>query len=96
MSIAERIEQKLRDALLPEQLQVIDDSDKHKGHGGWREGGETHFKVVVVSQTFAGQSRVARQQKIYQLLAEEMAERVHALQLTCVTPEEAAAKPLPA
>ncbi|MGO1119308.1 BolA family protein [Rhodovibrionaceae bacterium A322] len=90
MSITERIEQKITQALSPEQLDVIDDSAKHQGHGGWREGGETHFRVVVVSQLFEGMTRVARQQKIYQLLAEEMAERVHALQLKCVTPAEAA------
>lgn len=90
MSITERITHKIQEALAPEQLDVIDDSAKHQGHGGWREGGETHFRVVVVSSAFEGQSRVARQQKIYQLLAEEMTERVHALQLKCVTPEEIA------
>ena len=90
MSMAERIERKLREALTPASLAVRDDSHKHAGHAGWREGGETHFHVTVVSESFAGQPRVARQRQVYQILADEMAERVHALQLVTQTPEEAA------
>ncbi len=88
MQFAERIERKLRDALAPERLEIADDSHKHHGHAGWREGGETHFRVLVVSRGFDGMSRVARQRLVYDTLAEELAERVHALQLTCRTPEE--------
>jgi BolA protein len=67
---------------------VVDESAKHKGHGGWREGGETHFHVTVVSEAFEGKSRVDRQRMVYALLAEEMAERVHALALTTKAPGE--------
>lgn len=88
MQFAERIERKLRDALQPERLEVADDSHQHYGHAGWREGGETHFRVVVVARGFAGMNRVARQRLVYDTLAEELNERVHALQLTCRTPEE--------
>ena len=88
MSIAERINKKLTEALTPAVLEVVDESAKHKGHGGWREGGETHFHVTVVSAAFEGKSRVDRQRMIYALLAEEMAERVHALALTTKTPAE--------
>ena len=52
--MAERIAAKLEAALSPERLNVIDESHQHQGHGGWREGGETHFRVDIVSQTFAG------------------------------------------
>ena len=89
MTIAERINQKLTEALAPSVLDVVDESAKHKGHGGWREGGETHFHVTVVSDAFEGKSRVERQRMVYALLAEEMAERVHALALTTKTPAEA-------
>ena len=89
MTIAERIKQKLTDALSPSLLEVVDESEKHKGHGGYREGGETHFHVTVVSGEFEGKSRVDRQRMVYALLSEEMAERVHALALTTKAPSEA-------
>lgn len=88
MAVAETIERKLTEALAPQRLKVVDDSEKHKGHAGYREGGETHFRVEVVSDAFAGQSRVARQRRVYDILAAELAGRVHALQLTTLTPEE--------
>lgn len=92
MGMAERIERKLSEALSPSRLSIQDDSEKHKGHGGYREGGETHFRVEIVAEAFAGQGRVQRQRRVYEILAEELAERVHALQLVTLTPEEAAAK----
>lgn len=88
MSITERINKKLTEGLTPSRLEIVDESAKHQGHGGWREGGETHFHVTVVAQAFAGKSRVDRQRMVYALLAEEMAERVHALALTTKTPGE--------
>jgi BolA family transcriptional regulator, general stress-responsive regulator len=88
LALAETIEQKLNKALAPQRLKIVDDSEKHKGHAGYRDGGETHFRVEVVSAAFAGQSRVARQRRIYEILAEELAGRVHALQLKTLTPEE--------
>lgn len=59
------------------------------GHAPIDGGGETHFKVLVVSAVFAGQNRVARQRLVYDLLKDELAERIHALALTTQTPEEA-------
>ncbi len=91
MTMAARIESKLTEALAPTALEVHDDSHKHAGHSGWREGGETHFRVRIVAAAFAGQSRVARQRRVYEILSEELAERVHALQLVTLTPEEDAA-----
>lgn len=88
MTIAERIKKKLTQELVPLKLEVVDESAKHKGHAGWREGGETHFRVTVVSQAFEGMSRVDRQRMVYELLKQEMADRVHALALTTKTPSE--------
>ncbi len=88
MSVAETMRQKLTAALAPERLEIIDESDQHAGHAGAREGGESHFRLLIVAGAFAGKSRVERQRLVYGLLAEEMRERVHALALTTQTPEE--------
>jgi len=90
MTMAERIRVKLTEGLQPQTLDVADDSAQHAGHAGHRPGGETHFDVLVVAATFAGQSRVARQRLVYRLLADELRDGVHALALTTLTPEEAA------
>ncbi|WP_245602436.1 BolA family protein [Fodinicurvata fenggangensis] len=87
-SMKQRIEDKLRAGLAPQRLEVADDSHKHEGHSGWQPGGETHFRVEVVSQAFEGENRVARQRRVYALLSEEMAERIHALQIRTLTPDE--------
>lgn len=86
-----RIEQKLTEGLSPSELLIEDDSARHSGHAGAHAdgGGETHFNVKIVSDTFVGQNRVARQRKVYALLADELNERVHALSLVTLTPSEA-------
>ena len=89
MSIRERLERKLTAALAPLRLTVTDESHRHAGHAGAHAEGESHFSVEIVSASFAGLSRVARQRLVYGLLAEEMAERIHALSLSTLTPEEA-------
>jgi BolA protein len=88
MRIADRIRTKLEAGLSPATLEIVDDSHKHAGHAGAREGGETHFTVTVVSDAFAGKSRVERQRMVYGLLADEIAERVHALALNTRAPGE--------
>src|SRR3546814_17035106 len=88
VAVAETMEHKLTQALAPQRLKIVDDSEKHKGHAGYREGGQTHFRVEVVSAAFAGPSRVARQRRVYELLAAQLAGRVPALQLTPRTPQE--------
>jgi len=88
LAVAERMERKLTQALAPQRLKIVDDSEKHKGHAGYREGGQTHFSVEVVSEAFAGQNRVARQRRVYEILAAELAGGVHALQLKTLTPAE--------
>ena len=89
MSVADTIRRKLTDALAPDELEVIDESHLHAGHAGARPEGETHFRVRIAAAAFAGQSRLERQRKVYQILASELASGVHALTLTTVTPEEA-------
>jgi len=86
---AERIRSKLEAALQPVRLEIVDQSHLHAGHAGARPGGETHFQVEVVSDRFAGLGRVARQRLVYAALADELAERVHALSIRALDPKEA-------
>ena len=85
MSVADTIESKLREALNPSSLEVIDDSHHHAGHMGASPGGETHFTVRIGAQAFEGLNRVAQQRLIYKILAEEMAGPVHALVIEAKT-----------
>ena len=89
MRVAHIIANKLTAALRPTHLEVMDDSAKHAGHAGARAGGESHFRLHIVSAEFSGKSRVARQRLIYELLAEELKGPVHALSMVTETPEEA-------
>ena len=85
------IRRKLSEALAPSRLDVVDDSGRHAGHVGARPEGETHFIVEIASAQFAGLSRVARQRLVHKVLEDELQDRVHALVLKTVTPEEDAA-----
>ncbi len=91
-TVADRLRSKLDQALSPQQLEIHDDSAKHSGHAGAREGGESHFSVLVVSERFEGLNRVARQRLINTALAEDLAGQVHALSLQTLTPTEYASK----
>ncbi|MEM7570499.1 MAG: BolA family protein [Pseudomonadota bacterium] len=84
-----RIEDKLTKTFAPIALDVIDQSHLHAGHAGAREGGQTHFKVIMVSDVFEGKTRVARQRLVHAELKAELEERVHALSLSLRTPTEA-------
>lgn len=88
MSVKESIAAKLTAAFRPLRLDVVDDSARHKGHAGWREGGETHFNVIVVSELFAGLSRLDRQRQVYAVLKDELAGPVHALAVKALAPGE--------
>jgi BolA protein len=76
-------------AFTPKALDILDESHRHAGHAGAKAGGETHFTVTMVSDSFAGQSRLQRQRAVYKVLDSELKERVHALALNLATPEEA-------
>ena len=94
MSIAERIRQKLEAALQPARLEIHNDSHLHAGHhAGAHRGEETHFRIEIVAEGFTGENRVARQRRVYAILADELAGSVHALQLSALTPEEDRRRP---
>ncbi|MGH6933241.1 MAG: BolA family protein [Dongiaceae bacterium] len=94
MSVAATIESKLTAALRPARIKVVDESELHKGHAGHRPGGESHFRVEIVAAGFEGLSRVDRQRRVHEILADELKAGVHALALTTLTPaEDGARKP---
>jgi BolA family transcriptional regulator, general stress-responsive regulator len=88
MSTREAITDKLREAFSPESLDVVDESHLHIGHAGHRPGGETHFRVYIVSPAFEGKSRIERHRMINSALAAELAGSVHALAITAQAPGE--------
>ena len=83
------IRHKVETAFAPQKLELIDESHLHIGHAGARAGGESHFRLYVVSAAFEGVSRVNRQRQVFAVLAAEMSEQVHALALKLLTPAEA-------
>jgi BolA protein len=89
MSTRDIITEKLHEAFSPESLEVQDESHLHEGHMGHRPGGETHFRVYIVSKAFAGKGRVERHRMINATLAAELAGSVHALALHIKAPGEA-------
>ena len=88
MSVADDIRRKLTEAFRPSEITVEDESARHAGHAGSRPGGETHFRVRIVAPVFEGMSRISRQRKIYDILAEEMRTQVHALAIEARAPGE--------
>jgi BolA protein len=84
------ITNRLREAFSPESLEVSDESHLHEGHAGHRPGGETHFRVYIVSAAFEGKSRIERHRMINSTLAAELAGGVHALAIKAEAPGEAA------
>jgi BolA family transcriptional regulator, general stress-responsive regulator len=88
MTIKDMITQKLTDAFAPESLKVVDESHQHEGHAGHRPGGETHFRVHIVSEAFRGKTRLARHRLINEALSTALAGRVHALAIHASAPGE--------
>lgn len=82
MGVTQEIETRLRDAFAPRVLEVVDESERHRGHAGYREGGESHFRVTIESEAFAGQSRIARHRAVHDALGKDLVSRIHALALT--------------
>jgi BolA protein len=90
MSTKDAIINKLREAFLPESLDVADESHLHEGHAGHRPGGETHFRVYIVSPAFEGKSRIERHRMVNSTLATELKSSVHALAIKAHAPGESA------
>ena len=87
-TMRERLHAKLTQAFAPDQLDVVDESEQHRGHAGWREGGETHFRVRMIAGAFTDQGRLARQRAVNKCLAEELSGPVHALAMELRAPGE--------
>ncbi len=81
MSKTQEIEDKLRAAFAPSVLEVVDDSESHRGHSGFQEGGESHFNVAIRSEVFKGMNRLARHRAIHAALGPDLIARIHALAL---------------
>lgn len=86
--VAERIESLLQEAFSPSYLEVIDESALHAGHAGATPGGESHFRVIVVSDRFADTGKVQRQRLVYGALDDVIKGGVHALSMVTATPDE--------
>lgn len=87
MSVAQQIRARL-DALEPERIELVDESEQHRGHAGYSAGGGTHWRLTIVARRFSGKPVVARHRMIYQALGELMHHPIHALAITARAPEE--------
>jgi len=88
LTIADQITARLTEALAPTHLEVVNESAMYRGHLGDDGTGESHFRVIVESPAFAGQSRVARQRLVNRALADLLSERIHALAISAKAPGE--------
>jgi BolA protein len=86
--VATEMLRRLDSALSPTRVELTDDSEQHRGHGGYNPAGESHFSLRIESPAFAGKNRVERQRMIYAALGELMRERVHALSIRATAPGE--------
>jgi len=87
LSVAQDIRRRLA-VLQPQQLELVDESEAHRGHAGYRDGGNTHWRLSIVSPAFAGQTTVARHRLVYQALGDLMQHPIHALAISARAPEE--------
>lgn len=88
MTLTAWITRELQERLQPTELVVTDESEKHRGHGGWREGGETHYHIHIVSAAFAGKGRVERHRLVNQVLQGAFERGLHALAIQAKAPGE--------
>ena len=79
--VASEMLKRLNSALSPSRIELTDDSEQHRGHGGYNPAGESHFTLRIESAAFAGKNRVQRQRMIYAALGDLMDGRVHALSI---------------
>jgi len=81
MSVTEQIHTRLTEVFAPRVLEVVDQSEQHRGHAGYREGGESHFQVHIVADAFKGKNRIARHRAVHAALGADLVGRIHALSL---------------
>jgi BolA protein len=88
MRTVDTLTKKLTEAFTPQSLNVVDESHQHAGHAGARPGGQTHFRVYIVSDAFKGKTRIDRHRMINQVLSDDLAAGVHALAIHATAPGE--------
>ena len=88
MRTADLITKKLTEAFAPQSLKVVDESDQHEGHAGHRPGGQTHYRIYIVSEAFKGKTRLERHRMINQSLSAELTGGIHALAIHAAAPGE--------
>ena len=81
MTRTEKIQARLEAAFSPRVLEVVDDSERHRGHAGYQDGGESHFQVRIEADAFAGLSRIARHRAVHAALGPDLVAEIHALSL---------------
>jgi BolA protein len=86
--VEDQITEKLRQAFAPVSLEVVNDSDRHRGHASSPDTGESHFTIKVVSASFAGKTRLERHRMVNDVLADELKGKIHALAISALAPEE--------
>jgi len=87
VSVEQRIRERLA-ALAPVLVELEDESERHRGHAGWVEGGGTHWRLTIVAAAFAGKPTVARHRMVYEALGELMRHPIHALAIQARAPDE--------
>ncbi len=87
MTRTEKIRVRLHEAFAPRVLEVVDESERHRGHAGYQEGGESHFQVTIESEKFKGLSRIARHRAVHDALGRDLMGQIHALRLRISVPE---------
>ena len=78
---SEEMRQLLQDAFSPEELEIVDESEMHRGHAGYQEGGQSHFRIKMVSQNLSGLSRLQKHRAVHEALGADLISRIHALAL---------------
>ena len=81
MRVEDEIREKLTAAFRPRELEIVDESERHRGHAGYQEGGQSHFQVRIVAEAFEGQGRLVRHRAVHEALGPELIGRIHALAL---------------
>jgi BolA protein len=87
LSVAQEIRARLA-LLQPEHVELVDESEAHRGHAGYRDGGNTHWRLTIVAPAFAGKPTVARHRMVYQALGDLMQHPIHALAINARAPDE--------
>jgi BolA protein len=82
MSVTEEMRERLQKAFQPRRLEIEDQSEAHRGHAGYQEGGESHFHVTIAADAFGDMPRIARHRAVHEALGKDLVGRIHALSLT--------------